>query len=317
MNVLVVGNGVAAAGFLYNAAKLNLNCDHISSPSNAPVCSWNSTAVAALRGTQSGLSKLGDELVQGWEEANEVYKHLNCAAAERSTHTTAVFDDTKNLKRFSHLPVSVSSLEFKLSPQLVVKEECWIIRPHHFLERWKPREAMVVGLSSLGDGWKVKFLGGEEKVYDHVVLATGFWLTWMKGLFPMPEMRAVQGSYYQWQNCDWGKESFSLSIDSNNLIYHGKEKNLLLGATSVKDITGQVPDMKDLQIRWEQVSERIKKDLPSIQSAQILTGIRSVTRDRTPFSLNPQKGLHLIGGLYKNGWVMSWRLGRQTAERIS
>lgn len=317
MKVLVVGNGVGAAGFVYHAAKLNIKCEHVSSPANAPVCSTNSTAVAALRGTQMGFSKLGDELVEGWNEAQEVYQTLNHPGAELASHTTALFEDSKNLRRFSHLVGGNSFLGFNSNPKLLVSEDCWIIRPEKFLNQWQANEKMVIGLKPLDSGWRVTFLGDIEKDYDHVVLATGFWLTWMKGLFPMPDLRAIQGSYLQWEGCDWGERSFSLSVDSNNLVYQAKEKVLLLGATSVKDKTGQLPDSNDLKQRFEKVSEHIEKKLPALKDAQVFTGIRSITKDRSPFTLEPHKGLHLIGGLYKNGWVMAWRLGRQTAERIS
>lgn len=316
MSVLLVGSGVAAAGFLHHRDKFPLEIDHVASPTVAPPCSWSSTAVAALRGTQKGLSPLGDELVEGWREAEQFFQTNPNPGAEEARHYTLVFDSGKNLQRFSHLTPTQAPLELKSAAQLCVSERAWIIRPREFLAHLRPREAVLTGLQAIDGQWEASFLGGEKRRYSQVVLASGQWMSWMAGIVPVPKLRAVQGSYYQWQNCDWGTESFSLSIDETNIVYHAPEQRLLLGATSVKDETGEFADASALEELHRRAQEKIRRDLPAINQARVFTGIRSLSKDRAPFALNPLPGLHLIGGLYKNGWVMAWRLGRLTAERF-
>lgn len=317
MRVLVVGSGVGAAGFLHHAQKLGIHCDHVSSPTNAPVCSLRSTAVAALRGTQMGHSPLGDELVRGWQEAHEFYAQYLGDGVERAVHCTAIFKSEKNLRRFSHLASAPAPLELAQAPQLCVKEEAWIIRPAQFLSAWRAREEFISALTPIEEGVRVRFLDQRDEVYDHVVLATGYWMSWMKDLFSFPSLRPVQGSYFQWDGVDWGSASFSLTIDEDNLVYYATQRTLLLGSTSVKDVTGDFAALSNLQTRYQRVQQLLRRKLPAVEDAQTHTGIRALTKERAPFALNPRPGIHLIGGLYKNGWVMAWRLGRITAERLA
>lgn len=317
MKVLVVGNGVAAAGFLHAASTRGLVCDHLADSSNAPVCSQNSTAVAALRGTVKGHSPLGDLLVDGWEEAKNFYRRYSGAGVERATHTTAIFEQEKNLARFAHVPPGLSPLGLKQEPKLLVQEEAWIIHPEEFLASFTPQKQLIVAVDAAGPKPVVTLLGGERRTYDHVVLCTGHWLSWMKDQVPVPELKAVQGSFYQWSDVTLPGESFSLSVDDVNLVYHAAKKRLLLGATSVKHETGDFADVSDLQARYQKLQGRLEHPLPRPELAEVRTGIRSVSRSRMPFALNPLPGIHLIGGLYKNGWVMAWHLGRVTLERLT
>lgn len=308
--ILVIGGGVAAAG-VQEALSSNkfagkFHVDYVVSDSLARACSLRSTAVAALRGTRPGLSPLGDELVECWEVASKFYGRGH-AGVERIRHTTWVGEDEKTRRRFQHLGQVPGPVE----------EEAFLIVPEVFLGRLSPRDAFVQSLTATDGGWRVRYLGGEEQSYQRVVLATGAWASWMPAELKHPKVRAVQGCYAAWDGIDLGREGFSHSFDGTNVVYQSSTTRLLLGATSVKDQTGEAFDHSELLARYQSATKKLPLPWPAWERARFQTGIRSLSTDRRPFAREIAPGLYAVGGFYKNGWVYAWRMGELIAELLA
>ncbi len=330
--LLLIGEGIAAAAYLRElsvsrVAEQFTRIVQVASPDLAPACSFHSTAVAALRGTRTGLSPLGDELVAGWEMAREFYQSWDGPGVTAARLTTVVEDTEKDLRRFSHLPRAVSSpLPLSKTSAFLVEEEAWLIDPALFLPALhsslttpprERRETLVTRLHREGPVWRARFLGGMEEDFERVVLASGAWMPWMRELFPpghpLGDLRPVQGSYWQWEGVDLGPESFAMAWSGHNLVYHAVPRRLLMGATSVKDGT-LIPDLKGLRGQWEFWRERLERPLPDPARALLRTGVRARTADRRPHGGGVREGLQAMGGLYKNGWVAAWKLARDLLD---
>lgn len=330
--LLLVGEGIAAQAILraLEHSPRSSRLSQITQVANhelAPACSMSSTAVVALRGTRAGLSLLGDELIAAWNEARHDYVEYIGMGVTRAIQTTAIFKAGPGVTRFSHLPqIEQSPLALARAPLLMVNEEAWLIDPPVFLralgESWKlpieKRATLVTQLVAEGQGSRVHFLDGRDEFFDHVVLASGAWMSWMKECLPeghpARSLRPVQGSYYQWNEQKLGVQSFSMALDGINLVYHAAQGRLLLGATSVKDVAHFLPDQKALRELWTTAQSLLLNPLPALSEAIIHTGIRSVGKDRRPINQSVRPGLHVLGGLYKNGWLLSWKLARDLVE---
>lgn len=322
--VIVIGGGIAGHAVLFSLAQ-RAKVDRfdavtlLASDATAPATSLRSTAVAALRGTQSGFSPLGDELVAQWDYAHALLDRESFAGAERVLHQTLCYSPNTT-KRFQHLPKTAPSLPTKLSPDLVTAEESWVIDPAVFLSSIRERclplgtrfvDSTVTQLTHSDGVWSVRLHSGEVLAAEQVILASGFWMHWMREYLvgtPLAELIPVQGSYYQWESLELSLPSFSMSLEGTNLIYSAPLKRLILGATSVKNDVSFVPDSSQLSELVEDVSQKLLFEVPSIRRAKVITGIRTQTRSRRPWAGSLAPGLSAIGGLYKNGWVSAWKL---------
>lgn len=330
--LFVIGEGIAAKALFY-ALSQRQKIDKFSeihvafSDSYAPTTSLRSTAIAALRGTQKGFSPLGDELVEAWEFARAVYLRENFPGAEKVNHETWIYEDN-NLKRFAHLPSLAIPAEVKTPPKRITIEEAWMIQPEKFLaavvnltkfSNLQTHPNMVVKIESVKNEFVVSLLGGKQITVDRIVLASGFWMSWMKEWIvasPLSGMYPVQGSYYQWDDVDWGRESRSISFDGANLIYQASAKRLIIGASSVKKNESFIPASAELKSIYHQIQECSPLEVPKLASASIITGIRAQTLSRRPWSGEVSPGVFAIGGLYKNGWVSAWKLADDLAKRL-
>lgn len=330
--VIVIGGGIAGHAVLFSLAQ-RAKVDRfdtvtlLASDATAPATSLRSTAVAALRGTQVGFSPLGDELVAQWEYAHTLLLKESFSGAAQVSHQTCCYS-SNSAKRFAHLPQSTSILPMKLAPDLIVEEPAWVIDPAMFLSSIQQRcrnlgvhtiHHPVTQLTQKDGGWSVRLHSGEVLEAEQVILASGFWMHWMREYLvgtPLAGLVPVQGSYYQWESFALSLPSFSMSLEGTNLIYSAPHKRLILGATSVKHDVSFVPDSSQLKQLVDDVSEKFLFELPPIGQAKVITGIRAQTRARRPWAGQLAPGLSAVGGLYKNGWVSAWKLADELVKTL-
>lgn len=321
--VAVIGAGVAATSVIHWLKVLRPldNIVQFSSENLAPPASLRSTAVAALRGTQRGLSELGDELCDHWEFSDQFYRKLQAPGVESGVLENWLEDD-KELRRFSHLEsFSLGLLPAKKSPQKIVRENCWLIDPTQLLASFdsnhEQHETLVVGLTKTTSGWRVR-TQSDESEFERVIVCTGAWLRWMKDFFPLGELDTLkpsQGSYYEWRDITLPQPSFALSFHGLNLHYRQDLKTLQLGATTIKGSDSLLASKPHLMEIERVFSETLALEL-DFSRASVHTGIRAITKSRRPFAGELERGLYALNGLYKNGWISAWPLGKKLVESL-
>ncbi|MBY0516297.1 MAG: FAD-binding oxidoreductase [Bacteriovoracaceae bacterium] len=328
--LLVIGEGIAAQAFLNSLIHEDIvdkftSITQLSHSELAPLTSWNSTAIAALRGTRRGMSPLGDELVDMWEESNQAYTQEKWKGVYPIELHSWIYSD-KSDRRYGHLPkVEKSFFECKIKPRGISTERAWVIDPKVFLQNITTpknlvkKKSLVTSLVQGEKCWRVETLDKEVFEADIVVLASGHWAQWMQEYYagsPLEGLKPYQGSYYQWENVSFGERGFSVIIEGSNFIYQAENKRLILGATSLNGVDHFIADKVGLKKIYDHFQSYADVNLPSIQESQIHTGIRSQTKGRRPWAGKLQNNLYAIGGLYKTGWVSSIPLARQLAKSL-
>lgn len=316
--VAVIGGGVAATSVIHWLKTLRpldkivqYSCENL-----APSASLKSTAVAALRGTQRGLSELGDELCDHWEFSDKFYAELNNPGLIEGELETWLYED-KDLRRFAHLSESSSVLlKAQRVPLKRVTEKCWLIDPQTFMSSFDQShekiEGLITQLTPSGSKWRVH-TQNTEREFDGVLLCTGVWARWMKDFYPQGELESLrpsQGSFYQWNNFTLGERSFALSFSGLNLHYRHDLHSLQLGATTIKDVDSFIPSITHLE-EIKKVFEQTLDLKLDFSQATIHTGIRSILKSRRPFAGKLSENLYGMNGLYKNGWISAWPLAKK------
>ncbi len=321
--VAVIGAGVAATSVIH-WLKILRPLDKIvqfSSENLAPAASLRSTAVAALRGTQRGISALGDELCEHWEFSDQFYAESRLPGVVAGELETWI-NDEKEMRRFSHLPEARESfLGPKQRPVKIVREKCWLIDPEVFLssfdESHEHYRALVTELRPFAKGWLVKTQTGESE-FEKVILCTGAWQRWMKRVVPSSELDTIkpsQGSYFEWSQQHTSDHSFALSFHGLNLHYRHDIKTLQLGATTIKNSDLLSPSLTHLEAIKKLFLSQVELEL-DFSKARIHTGIRSILQTRRPFAGQLDQGLCAMNGLYKNGWISAWPLAKKLCSTL-
>lgn len=326
--LVVIGEGVAATAFLF-ALTQKANVDKFSSiiqiahDDLAPATSLRSTAIAALRGTRPGLSPLGDEIVEMWNYTHPLFARHQWSGLKETTVHSWVYSD-KAERRYGHLEkISESHFSAHKNPRYITTEPGWIIEPATFLPsvpqpKVEKLKTVMTSLERVGEMWQVGIMGGIKIEADVVVMATGPWSEWTRELFvgsPLESMKSTQGSFFQWDNANYGAKSFVIGLEGMVCVYHADLQRLILGATSVSGDATFIPNMSELNGIRDEFAAHVKIDFPS-GKPEIITGLRAQTKGRRPWAGAIGSNLYAVGGLYKTGWVTAWPLGDRLAAML-
>lgn len=316
--IAIIGGGVAGRSLLLSLSKKKSQ-DKIllfSSDAFATPCSLNSTAIVAPRGISTGHSPLGDILVEGF---NRFARHFRedhpegVIAIPQYTGAITKIDAFK--KRYPDGVVTKSIGPVALNEEVyVATEEAFLIRPHKYMN-WLLKAGSSLNLQVVNSfvtevkDNHIRTVNGEEFTADEIIFTTGVGNgSWFSLLNETKRPKSAQGCYLEFSGVDF-KDSFSLTLEGDNLIYDAETKILLLGSTT-HETNLELPQEKELKEIYERVSSRISLSLPPFSSAVMKTGLREKASKRESYIL--KSGMYsAIGGLYKNGYRLSLTLAEK------
>ncbi len=321
----IIGGGIAGRSLLYALAKSKKNFSEITlfdSDSFAHTCSMRSTAIVAARGVTAGHSDLGNLLIEGFKTfSHHVRSDSPMGVFPITQYSGALTKLDQFKKRYPLGSFQKEFPPFSLSEETYMATEvAFLVETAAYLE-WLGLQAnklpliikreFVTGLNRNEIGIELKTQTGKCFSFDKVVFAGGiynrYWDQKIAG-------KAVQGSYFQFTGTDLGKECFSLTLEGDNLVYHAHTKTLLIGS-STANASHELPPAQELASLYKRLSDRLSIDLPAIETAKIITGIREKAAKRTPYVI-VEGNTAWIGGLYKNGFGLGLHLSMQLADSL-
>lgn len=321
----IIGGGIAGRSLLYTLAKKKKNFSSIvlfDSDSFARTCSLRSTAIVAMRGVTVGHSDLGDLLVAAFKTFSE---HINLDRPQGVFPITQYSGATSKLDQFQkRYPAGSEGTDFPTfalkKPIYMAAEPGFLIDTQMYL-KWLTDQTAQLPLSLKNEfvtavneneaGVEVKTQTGETTTFDKVIFAGGIYNRFWN---PKKAGRPVHGSYLEFSNINLGRESFSLTLEGDNFVYHGHTQKLLLGSSSRAD-AHELPVMQDLVGIHDRLSKLLDVSLPPIESARILTGIREKSSKRSPYS-SVEGRTAWIGGFYKNGYSLGLHMSLDLTDQF-
>ncbi len=317
--IAIIGGGIASHSLLYAMAKKNISAKILVfySDSFAFPCSLHSTAIVAPRGVSSGHSPLGDSLVVGFLRFDRHVKEDSPIGVTKIPQYTAAltkleaftkrYPDGKNVR-------TIGPLKFHQDIYFAT-EDAYLISPVHYLN-WLKLEAQkklqVEFHPSFVTEVKDKTLttvNGESFSFDQLIVTAGAKnFLWWPLMETENKSRAVQGSYLEFST-DFGEESFSMTLEGDNLIYHSQAKTLLMGSTSRESSLELAPE-KELSGIHERLKGHLINTLPDYSQGEIKVGLREKAARREPYFAK-NGATSIFGGLYKNGYTLSLHLSEK------
>ena len=321
----IIGAGIAGRSLIYALAKEKKTYSKIvvfDSDIFAPTCAFRSTATVCTRGVTRGHSPLGDLIVEGiatFQKHVEEDQPLGIYPIKQYTGAITKLEQFK--KRFVDGEVQKTFAHFELNESTYVSiEDAHMIDPAIYLKWLRDQSTdlnvevfddFVVQVDPLKEKVLVKTQSAKEYVFDKVVICGGaasrFWGHPKTG-------KPAQGSYLEFSGVDFGLESFALTLEGDNLVYHAHTKKLLIGSTT-EDLVHELPVLNELVPIYQRLSQRVQLNLPALKTGRVVTGLREKAAKRSPYLFH--EGLICwFGGLYKNGYSLSLHLAKKLAREL-
>jgi hypothetical protein len=322
----IIGGGIAGRSLIYTLAKRKNNFSNITlfdSDSFARTCSLRSTAIVAPRGVSAGHSDLGDLLLAAFQTFTQ-HVEQDCPQGvfpiTQYTGALTKLDQFKN--RYPQGSACKATVSFGLKDETyLATDPAFMIETNTYL-KWLLDESaqlplvirneFVINLKESDSGIELTTQNGVSTCFDKVIFAGGFYNQYWNST---KAAKPVQGSYFEFLETDFGSESFSLTLESDNLVYQALSKTLLIGSSTQND-SHEMPPLQKLKEIYSRLSQRLELKLPPMESGKILTGIREKGAKRSPYVSLEGKTAR-IGGFYKNGYSLGLHLGRELINQFS
>lgn len=325
----IIGGGIAGRSLIYTLAKEQKSLEKITifhSDSFAPPCTIHSTAIVARRGVTAGHSELGDLLVKSYDEFKSHVELDHPRGVERITQYSGASEKVEMFKkRYPEALLKKDCGAFSLNHETTVaEEEGYLIDPASYtdwlLEEAKkklgPKLEIINDFVLDVDGKNVKTQNGKSLSFDKIVFTTGSYSRFWKELAPQTKLessRSVQGSYLEFNQVSLGKDSFSLTLDGDNLIWNAKLQRLLIGSTT-HETPHLLAPVEELKAIYKALSEKVNLKIPVFENGIIRVGLREKAQKREPYLIGTRDHIFL-GGLYKNGYSLSLTMSKTLAHQ--
>lgn len=338
-DLAVIGNGIAAQSFLWNLSlqeskSQNFSIAHIYSEKLAPACTLRSSATVSLNGIDEDVSSLGNDMREAFFLFDELFKKHRPSGVEEVSRTVVSTNenDTKKLTRRYKTLKKVNSprinTEFDgteynsyiITPEVFTKWLCdhTQIKKDEFLLFLKNLEKkddlyhLILEDGKIIKAKKILFaMGAYSKIFEKFLVPIGADSVEVKNTIKA-------GSYFE-KNIDLGPKSFYLSIDGHQVLYRKNpyESKLIVGSATTIGAY-EVADFQALASIFNKVKPLLTFDLGEMTDFKIITGLRHKGPKRLLIcdSLDTEKTLFRINGLYKNGYTMGFLASKRMYNLI-
>lgn len=319
-SVLTIGDGIAAWCLNFYLTQKGIKHDHFAQEKFFKACSLNSTAINCLRGTQRGISALGDLIYDSYFEFEDFYNKHKPDGVRESYEYQFFSDQDRYQKRFPNYE-QLNSHDDVQGFKYFAKERAYLIDPNT-LKAWFVKQNTQ---SNFSTQWVKSLVHEKDQVkvttdrgtfyYDQVFLCGGDMIrTLGKGLDTqfdtyLDYSKPVTGSYLEVEiGLEYGAEDRSYALDKYHLIIKPSQNKMLLGSTTEQGAFNQpTNEIKEI---YQFVKSHFKHELPEFNKWKIKMGIRTKGRKRTPYwgEISPQ--ISVVSGLYKNGYTYAFKAAK-------
>jgi glycine/D-amino acid oxidase-like deaminating enzyme len=325
----IIGGGIAGRSLIYALAKGKKTFSNIilfDSDDFAQTCALRSTAIVAARGVSAGHSDLGDLLMAAFDTFSQhVEEDRPPGIFPITQYTGALTKLDQFQKRYSDGEMVQSTPHFLLkTPTYLAYENAYMVDPEIYLNWLKDqagevdwKNEFVTNVQKVEKGFIISTQTSQSYPVDEVVFAGGNYNRYWKPIASagVQKSQPVQGSYLEFLDCNLGDESFSLTLEGDNLVYHAHTQKLLIGSTTESShvLIGTQKALHEIYFRLE---ERLELGLPALNSGKIIVGLREKAAKRRPYLEQNENGWWL-GGYYKSGYSLGIHLGLELASKLT
>lgn len=338
--LVIIGNGIASWRLNEELEKkfIDARIVRIGRDEFAPKCSLRTTSINCLRGTEKGISPLGDLIVDSQAEFEAFYISERPSGVEKG-YEYQLWDgsddesDARWSKRhkendsFGH----IEGIELK-TPLKGARMPAYLINPALFylwqksrLKRSEYIQDYVVEARRDGKGFFVRTQAGVEIYADKLFICAGYLSHHFMDLVEdekvldyLSRCKPVRGSFLRHPTGEEFNTSFSIAFDKHHLIFRNSDQSVLLGSTSENDSSLQTPMTEALYEIYDKIRERLADPsiLPPKEDWEVVSGIRHKGAKRMPFWGELAPNCYGVFGLYKNAFSFSFLAAKELVRDV-
>lgn len=339
--VLIVGNGIAAKLLAFTLYKdKGITATMIANEDFAPMCSTRSTAINCLRGTKKGISKLGDLIVDSYEDFVHFYNTFKPEGVEKSFELQIWDKDyDKWQRRYEDFKLinKISGISSELSSSYEgVRNEAYLFDPINFLnwlDQQYEKEFINDYVTSISkeSNWKIETHNGLQILSEYVIICSSYESSLFSSLIrddvekrTLLHSKPVSGTYLRFSINDFNEsqfnssQAFSLAYNNLHFIYRPFASDVLIGSTSLNNEKRFLPEKEKVTLIYQKISQLLDNSvsLPPIEKGELVAGIRHKAQKRVPFWGEIHDNCFGIWGLYKNGYSFGFKAALEVARAI-
>jgi len=322
--ILIIGDGISSWVLSYYLAKKISQITIVSSDTAYSPCSLHSTSINCLRGTEQGISTLGDLICKSFEAFQKfnlehspdgVFEGIEYQIFNDLKKWETRYPDYQHVENHSLLNSHLNNFQF------FYPSEAYFISPKK-LKKWffeqTPNAVREVGevkkITKLSDSFSVN-IDDSERIFDKVFICSNYQATKLAFGFNetldyyLSHSKPVLGSYFE---IDANEINFShphslnMALDKHHFIYRKEDNIIQIGSTSINNtIDRSISEIELIKI-FKEVSANISFKLPLIEKFSAKTGMRHKGYKRLPFWGEIIPGMYGMFGLYKNAYTFAF-----------
>jgi hypothetical protein len=333
-NILIIGNGIAAWAVQKELSAISgIKITNYSSEGFFPACSLRTTSINCLRGTERGLSQLGDIICESYADFERfILEQSPDGIFKGHEYQTWETEDKekweRRYKKF-HQVASDPFLQTLISKNsFYVKNDAYFIDPNK-LQKWFYKNSKVEYINdtvtSITENNIVYSLKGVRK-FDYIINCGGYKAhSIFRGLnkeldYYHEHSKPVAGSYLQIKLNKTTlnfENNFNIVVGGHHFIHRLDQGVLQIGSTSENNSSIYLPRTDLLRDIYSNIKKHIKLDIPDFEAFDISTGIRHKGHKRVPFMKRVCTNKWAMTGLYKNGFSFAFKGAKEISLEIN
>ncbi|MBD66060.1 MAG: hypothetical protein CME62_12690 [Halobacteriovoraceae bacterium] len=335
-NIVIVGDGVAAWALAFYLREFSVKI--ISGAKHNHTCSFNSTSINCLRGTERGVSSLGDLICDSMDEFENFFQTHSPKGVDLG-YEYQIWNELDHDKWVRRYPEFLQVQNDSFLSQHIKRNSFYVPNTAYFinpqeLRKWlldhshaQVQSDFITEISLNKNEYTLNGLNGDYQA-DMVVLACGFQTRFLTPntdesfAYYLDHCKPVVGDYLELSHArdhfpKW-QESFNFAVGKYHFIYRHAENKIHIGSTSLNLESRELADKDLLRKIYHDVSAQLNFELPIFESFSAHCGVRHKGHKRLPFwgKIDDHK-LFSVCGLYKNGFSFSFLAAKELAREIS
>lgn len=336
---IVIGDGIMAKSLIFSLKDLSSDITNISSNSFAPACSYTTTAINCLRGTEKGTSKLGDLILESYDNFVEFYNKHNPKGISKTIEEQNWIKDGEThgkwLRRYKEYEIKDKSIFYNknFSSSLAqVHTEAYIISPNKFFNWIDEKnniskiDDFIISVLKTDNGYRLTSQNNKVYTCEKLFICTSYLAKSFSYLcdkgedkLSLEKQKSVHGHYlYRKNNFKHDfilENSFCMSLDFIRLAYRKETDDFVISFVDTNKENFLV-DEKKINSSFDYFRQTLNIELGEFKQWDLYKGIRSKGHQRVPFCKEVSSGCFIISGLYKNAFTFSFGFSKKITNSL-
>lgn len=329
---VIIGDGIAAWCLMFELCQTqDLEVIQIAEDQFFSPCSLNTTSINCLRGTQKGVSKLGDLMYESFQEFIQFYEGHRPDGISFGKEIQFWKGESSFNKRYpDYQRIELNEkYSFVKGLDYYYESDAYFINPVKLKNWFYSHCDGVVKINGVvtGIGENSLRIHGEENElnFDYLFMCTNAKShSLIRGHneeidYYLSHSKPVAGSFLtlQLDKALPFQSDVNFAIEKYHFIYRKNDQIINIGSTTDNKTQFEINNRRSLKKIYHTITEHLDLTIPSLDQFRPVVGVRLKGYKRMPVWREFSKNKFLVTGLYKNAFTFAFQASKDVVSCIS